>query len=217
MARRREQHRHRQRHHHRQVEQDRCRRGRREARQRVEDAAIKRHQGHQRKIGKGDAGEFDREREAAGVLGKARCQQRDHRRREDECDREEDRQAREQQREHAVREQTGRRRPTLLADACIGRHEGRVESAFGEYHPEMVREPQGDEKRVGDRARTEHGGQQDIPGKAREARQQRQAADGEDASEHWSARWYVFGRGQIRDGDGRNKSATAPPSLLNSA
>ena len=54
----------RERRHHRQIEQDRRRGRRREALQRIEDAAIERHQRDQQQIGKGDAREIDREREA---------------------------------------------------------------------------------------------------------------------------------------------------------
>src|SRR5256885_320792 len=81
--------------------QDRRGGGRRETRKRVQDAAVGRDQRHQQQIGKGDARELDRQRETAGVAGKARRQQRDHRRSEDEGKREQDELAREQQREHA--------------------------------------------------------------------------------------------------------------------
>ena len=58
--------------------------GGRETGDRVEDAAVERHQGDQQEIGKRDPRELDRQREAAGILGKPRRQQRDHRRREEE-------------------------------------------------------------------------------------------------------------------------------------
>ena len=60
--------------HHREIEQDRRGRSGGEARQRVEDTAVKRDQRHQQEIRKGDSGELDRGRKAAGVVGKPRCQ-----------------------------------------------------------------------------------------------------------------------------------------------
>ena len=91
----------------------------------------------------------------------------------------------EQQREDAVGEQLApdQRRPSL-ADARIGRHEGGVEGAFGEDRAEMIGQPQRDEEGIGDRPGAEHRRQHDVAHEAGDARQQRQAADGEDASEH---------------------------------
>ena len=66
------------RHHHRQIEQDRRRGGGGETIERVEDAAVERDEADQQQIGKRDAGEIDREREAARVLAKSRRQQIDH-------------------------------------------------------------------------------------------------------------------------------------------
>ena len=72
----------------------------------------------------------------------------------------------------------------LLADAGIGRHERRVERAFGEDRAEMIGQPQRHEEGVGDRSGAEHGRQHDVARKAGDAREQREAADGEDASDH---------------------------------
>ncbi len=71
MAGGRKERRKRQRHHHRQIEQDRRGGGGGETLQRIEDAAIERHQRDQQQIGKGDAGEIDREREAAGIVARS--------------------------------------------------------------------------------------------------------------------------------------------------
>ena len=169
---------------HREVEQDRRRRGRRKAAERIEDAAVERHQRDQQQIGKGDARELDREREALAVVREARRQHRDHRRREDQRDREQHRLHDEQQREDAVGEQLRRVGAGLLADARIGGHEGGVERAFGEDRAEMIGQPQRHEEGVGDRARAEDGRQHDVAHKAGDARQQREAADREDASDH---------------------------------
>ena len=46
---------------------------RREAVERIEDAAVERHQRDQQQIGKRDAGELDREREAAGIVARSRA------------------------------------------------------------------------------------------------------------------------------------------------
>ena len=149
MAGGRKERRQRERHHHREIEQDRRGGGGGEALQRIEDAAIERHQRDQQQIGKCDAGEIDRERVAAGIVRKARRQHIDHRRREHQRDRQQHDLARQQQREDAVGEQPGALRAALLADAGIGRHEGGVEGALGENRAEMIGQPQRDKKGVG--------------------------------------------------------------------
>ena len=92
--------------------------------------------------------------------------------------------AREQQREDAVGEQPRGIGAALLAHPRIGRHEGGIERAFGENRAEMVGQPQRDEKSIGDRPRAQHRRQHDVAQKAGDARKQRQAADGEKASDH---------------------------------
>ena len=94
--------------------------------------------------------------------------------------------ARQQQREDAVGEQAGALGAALLADARIGRHEGGVERALGEDGAEMVGQPQRDEEGVGHRPGAEHRGQHDVADEAGDARQQRKAADRQDAIDH---RW----------------------------
>ena len=180
----REEKRERQRRHHREVEQDRRRRGGGEAAERVEDAAVERHQRDQQQIGKRDARELDRERKLAGIVGEARRQQRDHRRREGQRDRQQHDLACEQEREHAVGEQPRRIGAALLADARIGRHEGGVERALGKDRAEMIGQAQRHEEGVRDRARAQDGRQHDVARKAGDARQQREAADREDAPDH---------------------------------
>ncbi len=83
-------------------------------------------------------------------------------------------------------------RPVLGADARIGRHEGGVERAFGEDRAEMVGQPQRDEEGVGDRPRAQDRGQHDVARKAGDAREQREAADCENASEHDEASKSAF-------------------------
>ena len=144
----------RQRHHHREIEQDRRGRGGGEALQRVEDAAIERHQRDQQQIGKGDAGELDGERVrvrdrcekpgastsiTAGVKNSATASSTIWLASSSVKMRSANRPA--------------RSAPALLADAGIGRHEGGIEGALGENGAEMIGQPQRDEKGVGHRAR----------------------------------------------------------------
>ncbi len=168
----------------RQIEQDRRRGGGGETLQRIEDAAVERHQRDQQQIRKGDARELDREREASRILAEARRQHVDHRRREHQRDRQQHDLARQQQREDAVGEQRGALRAALLADAGIGRHEGGIEGALGEDGAEMVGQPQRHEKGVGHRAGAQHRRQNDVADEAGDAREQRKSADREDAFDH---------------------------------
>ena len=90
-----------------------------------------------------------------------------------------------QQGEDAVGEQIARTPPPLLAmDMRVGRHERRIEGALGENRPEMIRQPQRHEERVGHRSGAEDRREHDVARKTGQPRKQRIAADGEDASEH---------------------------------
>ena len=89
-----------------------------------------------------------------------------------------------QQREDAVGEQPRRRRAALTADMGIGRNECRIEGAFGEDGAKMIGQPQRHEERVRHRPGTEDRGQHDVAREARDPREKRIAADGEDAPEH---------------------------------
>ena len=91
---------------------------------------------------------------------------------------------REQQGKDAVGKQPCRIGALLRADAGIGRHKGGIEGTLGKNRAEMIGQPQRHEEGVRDRPGAEHGRQHDVARKAGQARQQRQAADGEDASEH---------------------------------
>jgi hypothetical protein len=152
--------------------------------QRVEDAAIERHQRNQQQIGKRDARELDGEREPPRIMREAGREELDHRRGEHQRDGEEHELDRKQQREDAIREQ--RRRPGALgrADARIGRHEGRVERALGENGAEMIGQAERHEERIRHRAGAQDGRQHDVAREAGETRHQRQAADREDAFDH---------------------------------
>jgi len=74
--------------HHRQVEQDRCRRSRRETMQSVENAAPQGDQCDQQKIGERDAGEMDRKRELLRLMREAGGENLDDLRREQQRQRE---------------------------------------------------------------------------------------------------------------------------------
>ena len=117
-------------------------------------------------------------------MRKSRRQHVDHRRREHQRHRQQYDLARQQQREDAVGELTGPRGTALLADAGIGRHEGGIERALGEDGAEMVRQAERDEKGVGHRAGAQNRGQDDVANEAGDARQQREAADGQNAIDH---------------------------------
>ena len=169
---------------HREIEQDRRGGSRGEALQRVEDAAVERHQADQQEIGKGDAGELDREREAAGVLVEAGREQPMTVGVKMSATASSTSWRREQQREDAVGEQPRRIGAALRADARIGRHEGRVERAFGEDRAEMIGQPQRDEEGVRHRPGAEHRGKHDVAHEAGDARDQRPSADREDALDH---------------------------------
>ena len=119
-----------------------------------------------------------------GSSSEARRQQRNHLRREGERDREQHDLDRDHHGENAVGEQLRRVRPVLGADARIGRNEGGVERTFGEDRAEMIGQPQRDEEGVGDRAGAEDRRQHDVARESGDARKQREAADGENASDH---------------------------------
>src|SRR5665647_1914423 len=95
----------------------------------------------------------------------------------------------------------------LGANPGIGRHEGGVERAFGENGAEMIRQPQRDEKRVGHRTGAEHRRQYDVTDEAGEPREQREAADREDALDHrtiYPARAKSPNRGSLLSGKSIN-------------
>ena len=180
-----EEHRDREGRHHRQIEQNGAAAAAAKRERAFENAAVQGDQRDQQKIGEGDARELYCQSEALGIRGKSRRQQLDHRRRENERDDQQDDLACKQQGEHTISEELRRIGATLLADARIGWDEGRVERTLGENRAEMIWQPQRDEKRIRDRSSSEHGREHNVPRKARDARYQRQAADSEDAPDHW--------------------------------
>ncbi len=177
---------HRERRHHREVEKDRRGGGGGEALQRIEDAAVERDQRDQQQIRKGDARELDRERIAARIFRKTRRQDVDHLRSEQQRQGQQHDLACQQQGENAVGKQAGPLRTPLLAQARIGRHKGGVEGALGEDGAEMIGQPQRHEEGVGGRPGAQHRRQHDVAEKAGDPREQRVAADREDAFNHRS-------------------------------
>ncbi len=123
-------------------------------------------------------------REALRVFPVAGRQQRDHRRREQQREREQHGLHGDQHGEDAVGEQARRVGAALVADSRIGGNERRVERALGEDGAEMVRQPQRDEEGIGDRAGAEDRRQHDVAHEAGHARQQRETTDGQNAVEH---------------------------------
>ncbi len=123
-------------------------------------------------------------REAVRVLAVAGREQRDHRRREQQREREQHRFCGDQHGEDAVGEQARRVGAALVADPRIGRDERRVECALGEDGAEMVRQAQRDEERIGHRAGAEDRRQHDVAHESGHARQQRETTDGQNAVEH---------------------------------
>ena len=194
MARRRKEHRDGERCHHGHVEQNRRGGGRGEAGERVENAAVERHQRHEQQIRKRDPCQLDRQRETARILGKARREQRDHFRSEDQRDDDQKADAAEEDGKYPVGEELCRISSALMADARVSRHEGRVERALREDRAEMIGKSQRNEEGVRNRSGSEHGRQHDVADKAGGARHQRQAADGEDASNHRPGPVFVLRR-----------------------
>ncbi len=174
----------RQRNNQRQVKQDRRGSGCSEPLQRIEDPAVERHQRHQQQIGKCDAGQFDSERETAGVVREAGRQYLDHRRREQQRNRKQNNLARKQQGEDAVREYSGAGGSAAFPYARISGDERSVERPFGEYGAEVVGQSQSHEEGVGHGPGAENGGQDDIAGKAGRTREEREAADSQNPINH---------------------------------
>ena len=156
----------------------------RETVQGVEDAAPQRHQRDQQQIGKRDARQRHRQRKLVRLARKARRQELDHLRGEQQRQRQQHDLRREQQREDAVAELVRRPLAFLGADPRIGRNKSGIERALGEDGTEMIRQPEGDEKRVGRRPGAKDGGEHDVAHEAGQTRQQRVAADGENLLEH---------------------------------
>jgi hypothetical protein len=144
------------------VEQDRCRRRRGEAVERVQDPAEQRHQGQEQEIGEGDAAQLDRQIELLRVRGKSRCQQVHEPGHGRHGGRRKSQQARQQHRQGLLAESPGGGLAVLLQAAREERHEGGVEGALAEQPAEQVGQAESHEKDVGDRPGAELVGDQDV-------------------------------------------------------
>ena len=116
------------------------------------------------------------------LVGEARRQDAHGLGHEQPGDREQDYLRQKQKRENTIGKQTCRRLSTLARDMGVGRHEGRVEGAFGKDRAEMIGQSESNEKSIRYRSCAEDRGQHDVAGKAGQPRKQRVTADGEDAS-----------------------------------
>jgi hypothetical protein len=72
----------------------------------------------------------------------------------------------------------------LPVEMRVGRHERRVEGAFGENRAEMIGQPQRHEERIRHRPGAEDRREHDVAREAGQPRKQRIAADGENTTEH---------------------------------
>ena len=150
----------------------------------VEDAGKQRLNRDKREIGTGDAGQRDGEIEADRIVGKTRREQADDFRRKKQSERERDEVENDQRSGDLVGEELCGRQARLLESARISRHEGGSEGAFGEDGAEMVGQPEGDEEGVGHRSGAEDRGHDHVTNEAGEARDEREAADSGDTSDH---------------------------------
>ncbi len=137
-------------------------------------------------------------------MGKAGRKQLDRLRREDERQREQHDLGREQERKDAVAEKFSRIGAALGANARIGGNECGIERTFGKDGAEMVRQPKGNEERIGHRPGAEERREHDVAGKAGEAGEQRKAANGENPLDHW--RLDTTARSSRRKRDPRNQT-----------
>ncbi|ODS01638.1 hypothetical protein AUC69_05025 [Methyloceanibacter superfactus] len=150
----------------------------------VEDAGEQRLERHQRQIGEGDAGERDGQIEALRIADEAGGEKPDHLRREQQRDGEQHQIDGDQGGGDLVGEQLGGRQARFFKRARIGRHEGGGEGPFGEDGAEMVGQAEGHEEGVGHGPGAENGGHDHVTDEAREARDEREPADGGDAPDH---------------------------------
>ena len=152
----------------------------------IEDAGEQGLQRYERQIGKRDARESDGEIEALWIVEEARRQETDHLGREQQRYRQQHHVDGDESGGDLIGEQLGGRQTRFLQRARIGRHKGSGEGTLGEDGPEMVWQTESDEERIGDGPGAEDRGHDHIPDKAREARDEREPADGGDAPNHVS-------------------------------
>ena len=191
----------------RQVEQDGRGRDMGETVDAVQHAAIERGERDEEQIGKGDAAELDGHGEGRRIVAHAGRQQAHDQRHGDDQDRRERHQHQQQGGMGLAGEGDRLGAAMVLQLAREQRHEGRREGAFGEQAAEEVRQLESDEEGVGHRARAQHRRQHDVADEARDAAQQREAADGGDGAAEAHAPLFLprhtgrAGRGQATRSD----------------
>ena len=89
-----------------------------------------------------------------------------------------------QSQKNLPREEPGAGKALGLKDLRIARDIGGVESAFAENGAKMIGQTLGDDESIGERSGAEHGAEQDVAQKTGAAREQGQAADGNQAFVH---------------------------------
>ena len=134
------------------IEQDRRRRHRGEAIERVQHPAEQGHERNQEDVGEGQARELHGQVELARLVGEARRQHVHEPGHHDLGDDDERQQRPQQNGQYVFREGLGRLAPVALQRPGKERHEGRVERAFREQPPQEVGQLEGDEEGVCDRA-----------------------------------------------------------------
>ncbi len=150
----------------------------------VEDAGEQRLDRHEREIGEGDAGERDGKVEARRIVHEARSEHAHDPWREQQRKSQEHEIDGDQSRRDLIGEELGGGKPRLFQGARIGRDEGCRKRPFGEDGAEMVGKAEGNEKGVGHRAGAEDCRHDHVADKTREARDEREPADGGNAPDH---------------------------------
>ena len=150
----------------------------------VEHPAIERHQCDQEQIGKGDSRQLDCNPPLLQVVGEAGRENAHGLRHEQPCQDEQNQLREKQQGEDAIGEQSGRRLAAFTTDMRVGRHERRIECAFRENRPKMIRQAQRHEERIGKRPGAEDRRKHDVAREPSQPGEERVAADGEDTTEH---------------------------------
>ena len=152
--------------------------------QRIEHAAIERHQGDQQQVRESDPGQFDRESKARGIARESRREHIDHSRSEYQRNRKQHDLACEKQREDAIRKLPGTYAAALFPNAGVSGDKGRIEGAFCEDCAKVVGQAQRDKECVRHWTGTQDGRQYNVAGEAGDAGEQCKATDGENSINH---------------------------------
>jgi len=159
------------------IEHDRRRGGGCVAIHRIQQARKQRNERHADEIGESDPRQRRREGELVGVIREAESENDNQPRHRDLRDRGDEKQHGNQARHGLLRERVRGFLAIRLEALGKERHEGRIEGALGEQSAEQVRDSEGDDERIRDRARAEHRGDQDVADKAEDAAHHGESAD----------------------------------------